>query len=126
MSTNLASTRNGYNFLYPHPPCTLRCQSFIYQPQTTLFTVFRYLTQVSHEFSLSFLAAFCLLFKLRRVCYIPRPLIPLTFINYEFFITQSPPLMSRVVWPDFLLHKLLPNTCKQRNNKHRPRKQITT
>jgi hypothetical protein len=38
---------------------------------------------------LSFAAPFCVLLDLSNACYIPCSLIPVDFINYEFFITQS-------------------------------------
>jgi hypothetical protein len=108
MSTNLASTSSGYTVLYPHPSYTLWCQSFIYQPQTALCTLdleknksFKYLAQISHVLSLSVPTAFCVLFKLPHICYIPRSIMSIDFyklriLHYEIHHPNPSIVLCRV------------------------------
>jgi hypothetical protein len=89
------------SFLYPHPPCNLRCQTFSYQPQTALFTKDRekittlwYHAQFSLVLSLSFPTALCVLFmKLPHIRYIPRPLMPFEFYKLRIlhYAIKPPP-----------------------------------
>ena len=116
-------------FLYPHPPCNLRCQTFSYQPQTALFTKDRekittlwYHAQFSLVLSLSFPTALCVLFmKLPHIRYIPRPLMPFEFYKLRIlhYAIKPPPTfpkeMSCIPRTHNLLHNSLRNTCKQCN-----------